>query len=169
MLSDTEKDESYIITKEGETMWEARKMYEADELTPNDTSLGLSVGIFQESIGKMTEEYLVSPAYLKKLLINYGFQPASKVDIKRWGLPNHSGSFEILFDQMEENVSTGALKKSQIKKSLEMSAEEKELSFMTRYFIFEKKLAVNAAEVFSAATGESVTGESAAQEEQENN
>ena len=169
LLTDMEKNESYIIEKEGETMWEARKMYEADELAADDTSLGLSVGIFQESIGKMTEEYLVSSSYLKKLLINYGFQPASKVDTKRWGLPNNSGSFEILFDQMSESIGNGTLKKSQIKKSLDMSVEEKELSFMTRYFIFEKKLAVNAAEVFSAATGVSATGESAAQEEQENN
>ena len=150
LLSDKKKNESHMIHKSGELMWEVEKMYDAEDFADDDTSLGLSVGVFQESIGKKTPEYLVNFTYFEKLLIDYGFQPAKAV--KQWNLSSHVGSFETLFNQMSTGVEEGTINKSKIKTSLEMSEEEKQLSFMTHYFVYEKRLRVNAEEVYIEAT-----------------
>ena len=153
LLEHKTKEDSHIIKKDGEIMWEAQKIYDTKIFEAQETSLGLAVGIFQESIGKMVEEYLVHFDYLCKLLENYGFQLASSEDVSRWELPNHSGSFGDLFNQMDQQIENGMLKPNKVKTAPQMTEEEKELSFMTRYFIFEKKLAVNAKEVYISFIG----------------
>ena len=145
LLEDKEKGESYIIHKEKERMWEARKQYDTDSLEMDETCLGLKVGVFQESIGEMFDEYLVHFQYLQTLLENYGFQLASNVK----NLPNSTGLFNGLFHQMTEQLEDGSLKKNKTKTAANMSEEEKELSFLNRYFVFEKKLAVDADEVYA--------------------
>ena len=155
LLEDKEKNDNYIIQKEGETMWEALKIYETDTFEPDETSIGLTIGIFQESIGQMVEEYLVNFEYLRQSLEKYGFHIVPTEKAVEFGLPNSTGNFNDLFHQMCQEIETGGLKKSKIKKASDMTEEEKQLSFMNRYFIFEKRLEVNASEVYLAATGQS--------------
>ena len=154
LLETKPKEESHIIQKEGEIMWEVERMYDNVEFSNDETSLGLSVNVFQESIGKKMEEYLVNFAYLKKVLEMYGFHPASSGDVSRWNLSHYSNTFDVLFNQMAEDLETRVLSKKKVKTAADMSSQEKELSFMTRYFIFEKKIDVDAGAVYSTMTGQ---------------
>jgi hypothetical protein len=53
------------------------------------------------------------------------------------------GSFEELFEEMEENVKTERLRKALVKDALEMSDDEKQISFLNNYFIYKKIRNVN--------------------------
>ena len=129
-------------------MWEVTKLYDNDEFKDDDSSLGYSVGIYQESIGSVQIEYLVNFEFLKSMLEKYGFNLISSKDVKLFDLPNNSGLFNELFMSMNDKIESGFLEQKHIGKSLDLSEEEKQLSYMTRYFIFEKKHKVNANEIY---------------------
>ena len=59
-------------------------------------------------------------------------------EAKNLGLPDGSGLFSELFNQMEYEISQFPNKKGLCKQAMFMSPEEKKISFMNRYFVFKK-------------------------------
>ena len=51
---------------------------------------------------------------------------------------NPLGSFEELFEEMEENIKTERLNKSLVRDALQMTENEKNISFLNNYFIYKK-------------------------------
>ena len=79
---------------------------------------------------------------------DYGFKLISLEEAKAMGFPSGSGLFEDLFRQMTKETN-----RTQYGEAQNMSREEKEISFLNRYFIFRKTHDVKADKV-SKVTGQ---------------
>ena len=91
----------------------------------------------------MFREYLVNFDYFVQIMEDYGFVLVSKDDAKKMGLPNGTGLFKELFVSMENEVKRNPSKAKDYGHSVNMSDEERRISFMNRYFIFKKMRTVN--------------------------
>jgi hypothetical protein len=133
---------------EGERkIWEIRKEYENEKFEDDVTSLGYKIEVFQETINKMFPEYLVNFDYLERIMENYGFKLITRDEAKLLGLQEGSSSFNELFNQMENEVKRQPMKKEKYGNALNMSPNEKKISFLNRYFIFKKISHVNAEKI----------------------
>ena len=140
LLKDKNEGESYTIMNDDRKMFELTKMYSQTGFPSNEMCVGYPINVYQETIGKTFREYLVNFEYFKQMMENYGFVVADKVA----GLPNGTGLFGELFSAMENEVRMNAGKMADYKSSLLMTADEKQISFMNRYFVFRKTHNVNA-------------------------
>ena len=71
----------------------------------------------------------------------------SSVDAKKIGLPSGIGNVRELYTSLEEDVTRNKNLKKDIKKSLEMTDNEKYISFLNKYFVFKKIRNVDAKSV----------------------
>jgi hypothetical protein len=146
-LKSVEKGEYFNIYKKNTAILKIRKQYLQTGFPPNENSLGYAIDVFQESINKTIREYLVNYKYLLRILENYGFIELTNKEAQQIGLPNSSGLFNELFQQLENEIQQNPKKKYDYKDSLEMTKDEKEISFMNRYFVFKKVRNVDAEKV----------------------
>ena len=146
-LKSIEKGGYFNIYKNNTAILKIRKQYLQTGFPPNETSLNYAIDIFQESINKTIREYLVNYKYLIRILENYGFVELTQEECRQIGLPNSSGLFSELFQQLKNEVQQNPRKKYDYKDSLEMTEEEKEISFMNRYFVFKKVRNVDAEKI----------------------
>jgi hypothetical protein len=155
MLSKKKKDESYIFRKfirgREQRICEIKKMYEETGFRDDETSIGYPICVYQDSINNYVVEYLVNFNYLTQLLEDYGFTILSKEEanhMKPDPLPNGTGMFSDLFEMMEGDIKASNGKtRAYYGKAVYMSEEEKDISFLNRYFIFRKVRSVNAAKL----------------------
>ena len=137
-----------IRIMDGETkMWEITKQYDSDSFDDDASCLGYTIDVYQESINKIFSEYLVNYEYLIELLEQYGFMLLNTVECGELGIPNSIGNFNILFNEMQQRVNSRRIRKVDIGRALEMTPNEKKISFLNKYFIFKKIRDVNAEEV----------------------
>jgi len=127
-------------------MWDIRKDYNNDDFEDNNSSLGYEISVYMDTIGKRFTEFLVNFDYLNQIMENYGFVKAPVKDVKKMGFNKSIGSFNDLFDNMEEDVESRKIKKADIGDALLISSKEKRLSFFNNYFIYKKVHSVNAAQ-----------------------
>ena len=140
--------ESIFIMNENDTkMWDMKKLYTQTTFPDDESSLGYSVDVYQESINKTFAEYLVNFDFFTRELENYGFVPVTDIEAQRMGFPQAIGSFESLFDIMEDELQNGRINKSNIGKALNMTINEKNISFLNNYFIYKKVRNPNAKEL----------------------
>tara|TARA_Y100000741_G_scaffold32540_1_gene22999 strand:+ start:6623 stop:9679 length:3057 start_codon:yes stop_codon:yes gene_type:complete len=123
MLKGKKKGDQIRIYKDEKKIWELTKQYNKDYFLPDITSLGYGIDIYQESINQSFREYLVNFPFLEKTLLLYGFKLVDDMGIKGMG------SFELLW------------------KDQQLSDEEKKISFLNRYFIFQKISDVDVANI----------------------
>jgi len=126
-------------------IWEIKKEY-SDEKFPDDSNcIGYKIDVFQESINQLISEYLVNFDYLNRLMENFGFKIISRDEAKQLGLPEGNGLFSelymIMLEEMKKNKYTGM--GSEYGEAKEMSAYEKKISFLNRYFVYKKIRHVN--------------------------
>ena len=117
---------------------EITQKYSQTAFTETEPCLGYEIDVWQESINQTFSEYLVNFEYLKKIMKNYGFELVTVDVAQQMGLPNATGLFKDLFDTMCKSNK----KKINIKdygSATNMTEEEKKISFMNRYFVFQKK------------------------------
>jgi hypothetical protein len=152
-LEDKVVGESIHIIKNQVKMWEIKKEYSAKTFENNSNSIGFKVEVYQESINKAFPEYLVNYEYLIEIMENFGFVLPSKKEAQELGLPNSMGNFNEMFDYMEEMVSTRRMKKSDVGSALSMSASEKNISFLNKYFVFKKVRDVDANQISRILSG----------------
>jgi hypothetical protein len=155
VLSKKKKDESYIFKKvirgKEQRICEIKKMYEETGYRDDETSIGYPICVYQDSINNYIVEYLVNFNYLTQLLEDYGFTIITKDEanhMKPDPLPNGTGMFSELFEMMENEIKeTNGKARAYYGKAANMSEEEKDISFMNRYFVFRKVRSVNAAKL----------------------
>ena len=161
LLEDKKQGESQLSYVNKRKIWEIRKMYDSDEFNNNSSSIGYAIDVFQESINKTFREYLVNFEYLTELLQKYGFELITTSEAKEMNLPNATGKFDELFTYMKQELkrtkSFKYKKKLNVKKALELedSVEQREISFLNRYFVFKKITNVDAKEMASILDGKS--------------
>jgi len=104
-------------------IWSIKKKYNQTEFNNDDSSLGLMVSVFQETINKDFDEYLVNFNYFIECMNQYGFEPEKKMP--GTDLPGIA-NFKVIYDYMSKGT------------KINMSEEEKEISFLNKYFVFKK-------------------------------
>jgi len=105
-------------------IWALTKKYNQTVFPPDETSLGMTVGVFQETINKDFDEYLVNFPYFIETMKQYGFEIVDRMPGTDY--PG-CGNFSILYDSMVKRGGTFL-----------MCDKEKTISFMNRYFVFKK-------------------------------
>jgi len=123
------------------------KKYNDTGFPDDETSLGYAIDVYQESINNMAREYLVNFNYLVEMLSNYGFVLITKDEASQMGLPNNSGMFSELYEYMKNEIKRNPRREADYKEAPFMSAIEKSLSFLNRYFIFKKTTNVDAGKI----------------------
>ena len=74
---------------------------------------------------------------------NYGFVLLDNDELKKIGLYSSIGNFNQLYELLSEDVKKNKSLLNKIGKSLDISEEEKEISFLNNYFVFKKVRNVN--------------------------
>jgi len=146
-LRQLKQNESIELYENGVKIWQAVKDYDIDSLDDDETCLGQQISIFQESINQLIPEFLVNFDFMKRIAENYGFVLLQSSECKAFKLPNSTGMFRELFNIMVNEARTNKYKESEYLDALNMSANEKEISFLNRYFIFKKISNVDAEKV----------------------
>ena len=123
---------------------EINKKYNDTGFPDDETSLGYAIDVYQESINNTAREYLVNFNYFVEVLSNYGFVLITKDEALQLGLPNNSGLFSELYEDMRSEIKRNPRRESDYKEAPFMSSIEKSLSFLNRYFIFKKTTSVDA-------------------------
>ena len=128
-------ESSSLYIKESK-VWSIKKMYNNEEFT-KENCLGYTVGVYQDSINKEFEEYLVHFPYFIEMMGNYGFMPHSPVkDLEP------IDTFESIYK----------------KGGFVMSPEEQQISFLNKYFMFKKVRSVATTQIHDQFTrGEEVS------------
>jgi len=147
LLKKKKMGESIELYEGTKKIWEIRKEYEDAAFDDDVTSLGCQINVFQETINKMFPEYLVNFDYLERIMENYGFKLVTRDEAKLLGLPEGSGLFSELYNLLQDQVKRSPFKKNEYGDALEMTPNEKKISFLNRYFAFKKISHVNAEKV----------------------
>ena len=159
-LKNIATNESYVLRTnyngQEKKIWEIVKFYDRDVFEDDETSLGYRVSVYQDSINKYFDEYLVNFDYLERVMENQGFKLLSKEEIVELGLPSSSGNFKTLLQEAENKAENDSYYRRKIGKTLRMSDDEKMISFFNRYFVFKKVLNVPLKDVKLVAKEEAV-------------
>ena len=143
-LSNKNKGDVLTILRDENKVLEITKQYDQTGFPDNETSLGYAIDIYQETINKVFREYLVNFDYLIQIMENYGFVLITQAEAKNMGLPNASGMFQDLYqDMMNELNRDTKNKRSNYGVADQMTPEELRITFMNRYFVFKKIRNVN--------------------------
>jgi len=138
MLNSLKINESIRIFKNKKKIWELTKKFEANDFIDDETSLGYGIDIYQETINKTFREYLVNYKYLLRVMENNGFVLLTETEYKQLNLPNSMGNFEQLYNFMKMEVERTPYLAKKLGSALDLSDEEKQISFLNNYFIFKK-------------------------------
>ena len=128
-------------------LWSIVKRYPATTFAPDASSLGYSIDVFMDSIGKVIREYLVNFDYLERLLASYGFALLTPEEARSIGLRNGRGSFRDLYGAMEEDIKRRPETRKDYGTAVDMTDNEKTLSFLNNYFVYKKTHNVDAAAI----------------------
>jgi len=137
LLEDVEENDSKDIFVGSKKIWSVIKKYD-NTMFPE--TLGLKIGVYQETINKVFDEYLVDFNYLTQLLQQYGFDPESPVET----IPAR-GEFSMLYKKMRATD-----------QKITMTEEECQISFLNNYFIFKKTRNVDTGKVHEFYTQDEV-------------
>ena len=144
MLRNTDSVE---IKKDQVKIWEIRKEYKRKSFPDDVNSLGYKIEVFQESINQMIAEYLVNYDYLNRVMEDYGFKLITRKEAQNMGLPEGSGLFREMFQSMLDEIKKNKGKRNEYGAAENLSSDEKKISFLNRYFVYQKIRNVNAATV----------------------
>lgn len=134
LLKDKKKDEFVIGYDNDKTpIWRIKKEYDTDTFEDSEHSLGLPISVIMDSIGTENTEYLVNFNYLKTILEKNDITLLDEEECKSLSLPvGREGYSTGLFADVYENDLKGQAK-------FPLSDPEKKVSFLNRWFIFQKK------------------------------
>ena len=138
LLENKNKNEGITILKNERKIYEITKMYDKTGFPDDEMSLDYAINVYQESINKVFREYLVNFDYLTRIMDDYGIVLVTKEEATAMGLPDGTGLFSELYSAMEQEIQQYPIRKNDYGKAPYMSPEEKQISFMNRYFAFKK-------------------------------
>ena len=128
-LKDVEYNKAVEIYKNSTKIWSIRKKYyDSDDsfLEDNELSLGRKISVFQESINKEFDEYLVNFDYFEKVMEDHGFVLDKDFAIEQQQM-NATESFENIYKKLYQKGNKS-----------NMTNFEKEISFLNKCFVFKK-------------------------------
>jgi hypothetical protein len=144
LLKRKEMGESREIYLDDKKIWSITKQYDISSFEDNETCLGLKIDVYQDSINQTLPEYLVNFDFLTSTMEKYGFTLINRDEAKQMKLPEGSGMFSELFNEMELEVKRNPEKENDYKEALNMRDYEKDISFLNRYFVYKKTSTRNA-------------------------
>ena len=143
-ISQLGENEERSIYKNDTKIFGIKKRFAAQEFPNNASSLGYEILIYQETINQYISEYLVNFKYFIEVMEDYGFVPIQNPFIKQ--KKTSIGGFKELFDRCMYDHNMRDISK--------LSEEEKQISFMNEYFVFQKVRNVSISEVRSMYFGQ---------------
>jgi hypothetical protein len=146
---------------------EITKKYSDDEFPDDETSIGMQIDVYQDSINKVFPEFLVNFKYLVQLMDQYGFTLVTNEQAEKMELPAGSAMFETLYNTMRVEMRGKYIQKEEYGAASEMSIEEQQISFLNRYFVFKKTHTVNTENLYKIIRNRSTIRISEKQEEEE--
>ena len=149
LLKKKQNGEAHTIMKNGKKIFEITKRYDASSFPDDQLSLGYGIDVYQESINKTFKEYLVNFTFFKRLMENYGFIILPDEEAKSMNFTNGSDLFETLFQNMQQEINENKKISANYRTADKMSSEEKQISFLNRYYIFKKVRNVDAKKIES--------------------
>jgi hypothetical protein len=135
--------ESVQIIEDSKKIWEITKGYTADTFDDDSSSIGYRIDVFQESINQTISEYLINFDYFNRVMTAYGFEIISREEAIEMGLPEGTGLFSELFLNMLDEITRNKFKAKDYGNASLMTAIEKKISFLNRYFVYKKIRVVN--------------------------
>ena len=146
-LKKKKQGEELAIMDEGDKIWSVTKNYDRKDFEENSSCVGFAIDVYQESINKTFREYLVNYNYLNQIMEDYGFVLLKREEYKELQLPSSSGMFESLYKYMENEMKRNKGKKNEYGLAMDMTANEKTISFLNRFAIYKKVRTVDAEKV----------------------
>ena len=162
-----ENESVFLMSKENTKMWDIKKLYSSNEFNDDESSLGYKIDVYQESINKTFSEYLVNFDFLAQSLETYGFVPAPVNEVKQMGFTKSVGSFRDLSINMQEEIERKQINKTNLGKSMNMTENEKTISYLNNYFIYKKIRNANAKEVSKMMTEKSQASKTSDEENEQ--
>ena len=147
LLKKVKTSESIKIIDDGKKIWEITKGYGADNFEDDSSSIGYRIDVYQESINQNIQEFLVNFDYLNRVFEAYGFKIIDRDEAQSFGLPEGSGLFSELFNNMLEEIKKNKFKEKDYENAANMSPFERKISFLNRYFVYKKIREVNTEKV----------------------
>ena len=147
MLKNKKPEEGVQVNADGKKIWEVVKEYNSNVFEDEASCLGYKINVYQESINQYIPEYLVNFDYLERVMEDYGFKLVEREEAHNMGLPEGSGMFREMFYRMNDEIKRNKFKEKDYKDAPNMSASEKQISFLNRYFVFKKVRYVNTSKV----------------------
>jgi hypothetical protein len=144
MLKNKSNGDGFTIMKENVKICEITKLYDQTGFPDDENSLGYPINVYQETINKVFREYLVNFNYFIQIMENYGFVLLTDEEASKKGFSKSTGLFSQLYNSMKTEIEKDNRKLYEYGDALQMSNEEKQISFMNRYFIFKKVRNVDA-------------------------
>ena len=151
-LKKTKVGDSKSIIADGVKIWQITKLYDSASFEDDETCLNYAIDVYQDSINKSFTEYLVNYTYFTRVMSNYGFEPLTRDEAKRLGFQEGIGSFEQLYNSMQEELRRNKNAKNEYGMAQHMTVNEKQISFYNNYFLFKKVRNVDSKTVFNALT-----------------
>ena len=93
------------------------------------------------------------------MLENYGFVQLTKEEAHNIHMPSSSGLFSELFTKMKDEISQNPINSKFYKDAMKMTAGERKISFLNRYFIYKKVRNVDAEKLVKNFISQSVNVE----------
>ena len=138
LLNNSKKGEGIAIYDNDVKIWEIIKEYSEAEF-PNDVnSLGFEINVYQDTINKYFKEYLVNFEYFIRSMENIGFVPITDEEAIKFNLPSGINTFESVFRYIKNKANGDFSLRKQIGTALDMDTNQKQISFLNKYFIFKK-------------------------------
>ena len=134
------------VIDNGIKLWEMVKLYEHTTFENDETSLGYKINVYQHSIHRYIEEYLVNFTYFSQLMHMYGFELLNKAESQSHKFNASTGMFEDLYKSMLREI---PYDDDKLHYALNMTSQEKSISFLNRYFIFKKVGDFNPEEIYN--------------------
>ena len=147
LLRDKKNGESVQIVEDGQKVWEVTKGYDSTEFEADSSSIGYKIDVYQDSINKTFSEYLINFEYLDRIFGIYGFKLVDRDEAQSLGLPEGSGLFQELYNQMLLEIQKNRYIAKDFGNAVNMSDYEKKISFLNRYFVYKKIRDVNAEKI----------------------
>ena len=128
LLESVEKNESVTGTHNDVQLWKIKKEYDQNELTDDDSSIGLPIHVDFISIGNAFTEYLVSFPLLVAKFREIGLELLSTAEANRIGLQHSTAMFQDSYEMAKKG-----------KHNYVMPDAVKDYSFLNRWFIFVRR------------------------------
>ena len=145
LLSDKSNGEMVSLYHHSHKIFEIIKRYSDNEFPSDEDSIGYAIDVYQDTINQYFREYLVNFPYFTQVMEQYGFILLTPEEMGGSVLPHSTGLFSDLFHILESSPD------SHSGCALNMSDNEKQISFLNRYFIFKKVRTVDTVAIMKHA------------------